>query len=89
MTFSNFQEKLLNKVIDNFSMKELEQIVDIDREILISTLPVYGDVKFWHLTASTESPIEKWSLRTAFYGAKYTYTYFMGVMVYDIVNLLS
>jgi len=70
-------------------MKDLERRVDVDKELFLSLIPMYGDVKFWHLTEGTDlSSFGKLAARTA-WSSRYVGIYVMASMAYDIVNFLS
>ena len=70
-------------------MKDLEQTVDVDRELFLSLIPVYGDQQFWRLTEETDlSSFGKLAVRTA-WSSRYVGIYVMASMAYDIVNFLS
>ncbi|MDP3698251.1 MAG: hypothetical protein Q8R47_01555 [Nanoarchaeota archaeon] len=82
-------------------MKKLEEKIfdeEFNKEFSLSILlPIYGDLKFWHVTEKLERVIDKdghslsvwkWPARGSFYSFKYASIAFMADMVYDIVNFL-
>ncbi|MBR9683832.1 hypothetical protein GOV03_04810 [Candidatus Woesearchaeota archaeon] len=69
-------------------MAELERIVDVDKELLLSVIPVYGETKLWNITKDFD-PGPKWVLRAMFCGAKYAGFLTLAHMSYDIANKLN